>query len=54
MWVNGGRVQSVQDTNPLPSGEVGMIARVGEKSKAVLKASFDNFTMHGPLSAKNP
>ncbi|WP_371783925.1 serine/threonine-protein kinase [Streptosporangium subroseum] len=54
MWVNGGRVQSVRDTNPLPSGEVGMIARVGEKSKAVLKASFDNFTMHGPLSAKKP
>ncbi|WP_433242504.1 serine/threonine-protein kinase [Streptosporangium sp. CA-135522] len=49
MWVNGERVQSVLDANPLSSGEVGLIARVGEKSKATLRTSFDNFTMHGTL-----
>ncbi|MFC4062500.1 serine/threonine-protein kinase [Planomonospora corallina] len=54
MWVDGTEVQSVLDGNPLPNGEVGMIARVGEKSGATLKASFDNFTLHGPASAGQP
>ncbi|GIH94105.1 hypothetical protein Psi01_47350 [Planobispora siamensis] len=54
MWVNGEQTHSLLDSNPLPAGEVGMIARVGENSGAVLKASFDNFTMHGPASAKKP
>ncbi|WP_189243348.1 serine/threonine-protein kinase [Planobispora rosea] len=52
MWVNGERVHSVLDENPLPAGEVGMIVRVEEKSGAVLKTSYDNFTMHGPATAK--
>ncbi|WP_306866151.1 serine/threonine-protein kinase [Streptosporangium brasiliense] len=47
MWVDGDRVQSFVDSNPLPSGEVGFIARVGEDGKAKLLTSFDNFTMHG-------
>ncbi|WP_344926344.1 serine/threonine-protein kinase [Streptosporangium carneum] len=47
MWVDGEQIGSVLDANPLPSGQVGVLARVGEKSKATLKASFDNFTMHG-------
>nr|WP_196444967.1 serine/threonine-protein kinase [Planomonospora sp. ID67723] len=52
MWVDGRQVHSILDDNPLPTGEVGMIARVGERSGAVLKASFDNFTMHGPGTAQ--
>nr|BFE82313.1 hypothetical protein GCM10020093_049140 [Planobispora longispora] len=52
MWVNGERVHSVLDENPLPTGEVGMIVRVEEKSGAVLKTSYDNFTMHGPAGVK--
>ncbi|GHH66572.1 hypothetical protein GCM10017673_12300 [Streptosporangium violaceochromogenes] len=47
MWVNGDLVGSVLDASPLPSGQVGLLARVGEKSSSVLKASFDNFTLHG-------
>ncbi len=47
MWVDGDQVGSALDANPLPNGQVGVLARVGEKSKAVLKASFDNFTMNG-------
>ncbi|MEU7453757.1 serine/threonine-protein kinase [Streptosporangium roseum] len=49
MWVNGEKVQSVLDASPLPPGEVGLIARVGENGTATLKTSFDNFTMHGTL-----
>ncbi|MFD0889877.1 serine/threonine protein kinase, partial [Streptosporangium algeriense] len=47
MWVNGEQVGTVLDANPLPSGQVGVLARVGEKSSATLRASFDNFTMRG-------
>ncbi|MEV7011366.1 serine/threonine-protein kinase [Streptosporangium sp. NPDC051022] len=47
MWVDGRQVGSALDTDPLPNGQVGLLTRVGEKSRAVLKASFDNFTMHG-------
>ncbi|GLX01872.1 serine/threonine-protein kinase [Microtetraspora sp. NBRC 16547] len=47
MWVNGSRTASVVDGRPLPSGQVGIIGRVGEKSTAVLKMGFDNFTMRG-------
>ncbi|MFJ2033476.1 serine/threonine-protein kinase [Streptosporangium sp. NPDC087985] len=49
MWVNGEQVQSVLDPSPLPAGEVGLLARVGENSRSRLKASFDNFTLHGAL-----
>ncbi|MGJ6960345.1 serine/threonine protein kinase [Streptosporangium sp. G11] len=54
MWVNDEQAQSVLDTNPLPNGLVGVIARVGENSNAVLRAAFDNFTLHGPASTKQP
>ncbi|MEU1875743.1 serine/threonine-protein kinase [Streptosporangium sp. NPDC020072] len=47
MWVDGEQVGTVLDANPLPSGQVGVLARVGEKSSATLRASFDNFTMRG-------
>ncbi|WP_344979848.1 serine/threonine-protein kinase [Streptosporangium fragile] len=53
MWVDGEEVQSYLDTTPLPNGQVGVIARVGENGKAVLKTSFDNFTLHG-AAAPNP
>ncbi|WP_242676416.1 serine/threonine-protein kinase [Streptosporangium minutum] len=49
MWVNGEKVQSFLDASPLPPGEIGLIARVGENSEAMLRTSFDNFTMHGTL-----
>lgn len=49
MWVNGEQVQSVLDTGPLPPGEVGLLARVGENGRSQLRASFDNFTLHGAL-----
>ncbi|MER7132907.1 serine/threonine-protein kinase [Streptosporangium saharense] len=52
MWVDGRQVGSVLDANPLPSGQVGVLARVGEKSSATLRASFDNFTMRGVTSPK--
>ncbi|GAA3441300.1 serine/threonine-protein kinase [Planomonospora venezuelensis] len=52
MWVDGKRVHSVLDDNPLPTGQVGMIVRVEEKSGAVLKTAYDNFTLHGPATAK--
>ncbi|SDG30051.1 Serine/threonine protein kinase [Sinosporangium album] len=48
MWVNGSRVQEVDDDNPLKPGNVGIVVRVGQKTNAKLKTSFDNFTMHGP------
>ncbi|WP_329084534.1 MULTISPECIES: serine/threonine protein kinase [unclassified Streptosporangium] len=54
MWVNDEQTQSFLDTNPLPNGLVGVIARVGENSDAVLRAAFDNFTLHGPASTKQP
>ncbi|GAA3118458.1 hypothetical protein GCM10010466_06740 [Planomonospora alba] len=54
MWVDGERVQSATDADPLPRGEVGMIVRVGEKSGATLKAGFDNFTMRGTPPQKQP
>ncbi|MBB2910991.1 serine/threonine protein kinase [Streptosporangium becharense] len=50
MWVNGEQAQSILDANPLPNGQVGVIARVGENSKSVLKVGFDNFTLHGQPS----
>ncbi|MBG0815725.1 serine/threonine protein kinase [Planomonospora sp. ID82291] len=52
MWVDGTRVQSVIDPNPLPPGELGMIARVGEDGGATLKTGFDNFTMRGAAPEK--
>ncbi|WP_433363827.1 serine/threonine-protein kinase [Streptosporangium sp. CA-115845] len=54
MWVNGDRTQSFLDTNPLPNGLVGVIARVGENSDAVLRTAFDNFTLHGPAATGQP
>jgi len=51
MWVDGDRVLTTKDTTPLPNGHVGLLARVGAKSSAVLKASFDNYTVHGPRPA---
>ncbi|MCG5216344.1 protein kinase [Streptosporangium sp. KLBMP 9127] len=49
MWVDGDEALSVTDADaPLVNGEVGILTRVGEKSTATLKASFDNFTVHGP------
>ncbi|MER5624033.1 serine/threonine-protein kinase [Streptosporangium sp. NPDC002544] len=54
MWVNGDRTQSFLDTNPLPNGLVGVIARVGENSDAVLRTAFDNFTLHGPAVTGQP
>ncbi|MFF5210631.1 serine/threonine-protein kinase [Streptosporangium sp. NPDC000396] len=53
MWVNGDRVQSILDSSPLPPGNVGMVARVGENSKSSLKTSFDNFTMHGAVQGSS-
>ncbi|MEV8632671.1 serine/threonine-protein kinase [Streptosporangium sp. NPDC051023] len=47
MWVDGDLVGTVLDANPLSNGQVGVLARVGERSEATLRASFDNFTMHG-------
>ncbi|WP_245647322.1 serine/threonine-protein kinase [Microtetraspora niveoalba] len=47
MWVNGSRVASVVDGRALPSGLVGILTRVGEKSATTLKMGFDNFTMRG-------
>ncbi|GAA4227899.1 hypothetical protein GCM10023075_31800 [Streptosporangium album] len=49
MWVNGEQVQSALDTSPLPPGEVGLLARVGENGRSQLRASFDNFTLDGAL-----
>ncbi|GAT70908.1 serine/threonine protein kinase [Planomonospora sphaerica] len=54
MWVDGTRVQSVTDPDPLPPGELGMIVRVGESSGATLKTGFDNFTMRGAAPEKKP
>jgi len=54
MWVNDKQTQSFLDTNPLPNGLIGVIARVGENSDAVLRTAFDNFTLHGPASATQP
>ncbi|WP_229798681.1 serine/threonine-protein kinase [Planomonospora parontospora] len=54
MWVDGTRVQSVTDPDPLPPGELGMIVRVGESSGATLKTGFDNFTMRGTAPGKKP
>ncbi|MEV0754372.1 protein kinase [Streptosporangium sp. NPDC050280] len=54
MWVNDEQTQSFLDTNPLPNGLVGVIARVGESSDAVLRTAFDNFTLHGPAPATQP
>ncbi len=54
MWVNDEQAQSFLDTNPLPNGLVGVIARVGENSSAVLRIAFDNFTLHGPATTKQP
>ncbi|WP_245655920.1 serine/threonine-protein kinase [Microtetraspora fusca] len=51
MWVNGSRTVSVVDARPLPSGLVGIMARVGEKTTATLKVGFDNFTMRGSPEA---
>ncbi|GLW10775.1 hypothetical protein Misp01_59030 [Microtetraspora sp. NBRC 13810] len=47
MWVDGEQVLTHTDSTPLPNGQVGVLARVGEKSSAVLKTSFDNFSMNG-------
>ncbi|MEU8203100.1 serine/threonine-protein kinase [Streptosporangium sp. NPDC049046] len=54
MWVNDEQTQSFLDTNPLPNGLVGVIARVGENSDAVLRTAFDNFTLHGPAPTTQP
>ncbi len=54
MWVNDEQTQSFLDTNPLPNGLVGVIARVGENSNAVLRTAFDNFTLHGPATTRQP
>ncbi|MEU8379215.1 hypothetical protein [Streptosporangium sp. NPDC048865] len=54
MWVNDEQAQSFLDTNPLPNGLVGVIARVGENSNAVLLTAFDNFTLHGPATTTQP
>jgi hypothetical protein len=55
MWVGDEQVQTYLDTNtPLPNGLVGVIARVGENSGAVLRVAFDNFTLHGPATPGKP
>ncbi|MFI6512120.1 serine/threonine-protein kinase [Streptosporangium sp. NPDC050855] len=54
MWVGDEQVQTYLDTNPLPNGLVGVIARVGENSGAVLRVAFDNFTLHGPATTGKP
>ncbi|MGC5015241.1 serine/threonine-protein kinase [Streptosporangium sp. DT93] len=55
MWVGDERVQSYLDSNsPLPSGLIGVIARVGENSNAVLKVAVDNFTLRGPATTGQP
>ncbi|GII91617.1 hypothetical protein Ssi02_18480 [Sinosporangium siamense] len=51
LWVNGTLAQQVTDDSPLAAGEVGILARVGEQTTSAMKASFDNFTMHGPKAA---
>ncbi|MDH2429704.1 protein kinase [Sphaerisporangium sp. TRM90804] len=47
MWVNGEQVQSYLDASGLPNGDVGLLTRVPEKSGALLKTSFDDFTVQG-------
>lgn len=54
MWVNGEQAQSHLDPDPLPNGLVGVIARVGENSDAVLRTAFDNFTLRGPAPTGQP
>ncbi|MEU4829413.1 serine/threonine-protein kinase [Streptosporangium sp. NPDC023615] len=55
MWVGDEQVQTYLDTNsPLPNGLIGVIARVGENSSAVLKVAVDNFTLRGPSATGQP
>ncbi|MET9342078.1 serine/threonine-protein kinase [Nonomuraea sp. NPDC003804] len=47
MWVNGERVHQVDDPAGLPTGDIGLFARVPKGSDNPLKMVYDDFEMHG-------
>ncbi|MFI6792561.1 serine/threonine-protein kinase [Nonomuraea sp. NPDC050383] len=47
MWVNGDRVQQVDDPNGLGNGYVGLFARTPKDSESVLRTTFDDFDLRG-------
>ncbi|WP_431897790.1 serine/threonine-protein kinase [Nonomuraea sp. bgisy101] len=47
MWVNGKRVHQVDDPVGLPSGTIGLFARVPKGSASPLKVVYDDFEMRG-------
>ncbi|GII67133.1 hypothetical protein Skr01_72180 [Sphaerisporangium krabiense] len=55
MWVDGDRVATFLDSSgtpsSLPNGDVGLLARVPDKTDSTLKTSFDDFGVQGPAGA---
>ncbi|MEV6982262.1 hypothetical protein AB0M95_13510 [Sphaerisporangium sp. NPDC051017] len=51
MWVDGEQVQSYLDPHGLPSGGIGLLTRVPEKTNSTLNTSYDDFSVQGPASA---
>ncbi|MEV4166938.1 serine/threonine-protein kinase [Nonomuraea dietziae] len=47
MWINGKRVHKVDDPNGLPTGDIGLFARIPKGSANPLKVVYDDFEMRG-------
>ncbi|GAA2401454.1 hypothetical protein GCM10010404_69060 [Nonomuraea africana] len=47
MWINGRRVHQVDDLNGLPTGGIGLFARIPKGSANPLKVVYDDFEMRG-------
>lgn len=52
MWIDGKRIQQVDDPNPLKSGSLGMFSRVSKGSKSIIKVIYDNFELRGKQPTK--
>ncbi|MFI7610691.1 serine/threonine-protein kinase [Nonomuraea terrae] len=49
MWVNGERVQQVEDPNGIGNGYLGIFARTTKDGASLLKTTFDDFELRGTL-----
>lgn len=47
MWVDGKKVQQVDDPNGITTGHVGLFARVAKDDSTMLKTVFDDFELRG-------